>query len=168
MPMTDEEILDRMTKAHEANIEQQHAIWYSRELRRQRHNQRRKEIEQARVRPNPVEPRRCKYALCKKPIVTVHDFYKDRRNKDGMDIYCKKCRNSLFKQYKKKKPKYQSRYASRRRESEGYIRQLVAHIVVIDPGQRFKIPIPPPHLCLDIDKWLTKFINQDKGVEQHV
>lgn len=156
MPLTDEQIQDQIAQTDEAVKEFQESDWYSRKIRRDSVAHRKSLLRQASLTPNPSEPRRCRNLICKLPLKTAGEFYNDRRSKDGLDRYCKDCRSLLAKNYRKKTPGYATAYSSKRRQTEAYVRQLLAHILVMDPSQHYRIPVPPPHLCINVNKWIMR------------
>ena len=164
--MSDEDIKEQMERTAEAHKEFKAAQWYSKKLRKDRDALKTSLLTQASSSPQPTEPRRCHYSLCERPLKIAADFYKDRRSKDGLDYYCKECRKALSKNWKTKNANYPTAYSSKRRQTEAYIRQLLAHILIMDPTQHYRIPVPPPHLCLDVDHWLKRLKEQEEATRK--
>lgn len=50
----------------------------------------------------------------------IGDFYKNKRNRDGLDTYCKSCRREYMKNYHKEHPEYGREYYEKHKDDPGF------------------------------------------------
>ena len=83
----------------------------------------------------------------------VSSFYRDARTRNGLDIYCKDCRDANAKLFKARHPEYNSRYHKKRRQELAYTRALLKVIAQWEDylDEEFLLLTAPPHL--PIQKW---------------
>lgn len=87
---------------------------------------------------------------CKRTLSPKKDFYKDQRRKDGLQIYCKDCRDTHNKQYNLSKKEYLNQKRQERRQSRYlYLLNYLASHGCVDCGETDPIVLDFDHVSGD-------------------
>lgn len=94
---------------------------------------------------------------CNRKLSTVNDFYKDKRRADGLQTYCKTCRNNHNKSYNiRRKEHLNNKRQERRHMRYLYLLTYLSKHGCVDCGERDPVVLEFDHVMGDKITELSK------------